>query len=165
VAALVDYKRVELTIKACAKLGGTKLIVVGSGNEAKKAEIKKLGQELMGDRFTLTDSTYDQLPAIYHKADIFTLVSESQEAFGRVYLEAMACNLPIVATDDNQRREIIGDAGLYVKKPQEINAYYQVLQTALKTDFGNKPLEQAQKFSWDEIKKDYLDLFTKLTND
>jgi glycosyltransferase involved in cell wall biosynthesis len=76
----------------------------------------------------------------------------------------MACNLPVVATDDEQRREIIGNAGIYVKNPEDVSRYSQALQTGLKTDFGNRPQKQAEKFSWENIKKDYLELFYKLTD-
>ena len=82
------------------------------------------------------------------------------EAFGIVYVEAMASGLPVVATDDENRREIIGDAGLFVD-PENIEEYAQTLGKALKTDFGEKPRQQAKKFSWDKIASQYEQIMIK----
>ena len=95
--------------------------------------------------------------------DVFTLVSEESEAFGLVYLEALACNLPVVATDDSLRHELIGDhaairlsaesrragAGVFVKNPVDDEEYARCLEAAARTDWGDKPVKQARKFDWE----------------
>jgi glycosyltransferase involved in cell wall biosynthesis len=59
------------------------------------------------------------------------LVPDSQEAFGMVYLEAMAAGLPIVATDDEIRRSIVGKQCIYVD-PQSESALSEAILQATK---------------------------------
>lgn len=159
VAGLNPYKRVDLTIKAVSKLDKGSLLLLGDGPEREKTE--SLGQKLLGPkRFLRTTVSYEEMPSYYTTCDLFTLVSESSEAFGSAYLEAMASGLPVVATDDESRREIIGEAGLFVN-PENLEEYAQTLEKALKIDFGNKPRQQAQKFSWDKITSQYEEIMVK----
>jgi len=153
VAGLNPYKRVDLTIEAVSKLKEGSLLLLGDGPE--KNRIDELGNKLLGDRrYLRTTVSYDDIDKYYASADLFTLVSESSEAFGSAYIEAMACGLPVVATDDQMRHEIVGDAGLFVD-PTNIDKYAGTLEQALKTDWGDKPRQQAEKFSWDKIAKEY----------
>jgi glycosyltransferase involved in cell wall biosynthesis len=101
------------------------------------------------------------MPEVYRVANVFTLPSASSEAFGNVLVEAMATNLPVVATNDEQRREIVGEAGFLVD-PADTEEYAKVLQKTLNMDWGDKPRKQAEKFSWDEIAKKYEELFVDL---
>jgi len=159
VAGLNPYKRVDLTIKAVAKLKKGSLLLLGDGPE--REEIDALGKNLLGlKRFLRATVPYEKMPSYYTTSNLFTLVSESSEAFGSSYLEAMACGLPVVATDDETRREIVGEAGLYVD-PTDIDKYAKVLEKALKTNWGNKPHQQAEKFSWDEIALKYEEIMAK----
>lgn len=151
-SALSASKRIDLTIKAVAKLKGVSLLVMGDGQLTE--ELAKLGKSLLGDRFMLAKATHEEMPHYYRAADLFTMVSVPWEAFGIVYVEAMASNLAVVATDTEARREVIGDAGLYVD-PTDINEYAKALEKAFKTDWDNKPRKQAEKFSWDKIAKKY----------
>jgi glycosyltransferase involved in cell wall biosynthesis len=50
-----------------------------------------------------------ELPAYYNAADFFILPSKSGEGLPLVSLEAMACGLPIIATDVGGIKEIIED--------------------------------------------------------
>lgn len=103
---------------------------------------------------------HDQIDQYYRAADVFVLTSSPAEAFGIVYLEAMACNLPVVATDDPIRREIIGPAGLFVTNPR--NDYSHVLKQALEVKWGSLPRQQALKFSWDKIIPQYEKLLQSI---
>ena len=103
---------------------------------------------------------HDKIDQYYRAADMFILTSSRSEAFGIAYLEAMACNLPVIATDDPIRREIIGPAGLFVTDPQ--HDYSHVLKQALTTKWDNLPRNQALKFSWPPIIRQYEEVFAHL---
>lgn len=158
-AALTKTKRIDLVIKAVAKLKNASLLVVGGGDL--RSEIYDLGHKMLGDRFELIKLPFEDMPKVYRTADIFTLVSEPYYSFEIVLAEAMASGLPVVATDDAIRREIVGDAGILVN-PADTNGYVQALKKALGTNWGNKPQKQAEKFSWDIISDQYRKLFDEL---
>lgn len=104
---------------------------------------------------------YEKMPEVYRVAGIFTLVSKPYYSFENVLVEAMAINLPVVANNDLIRREIVGDAGILVD-PNNIKEYASALRRALEINWGDKPQEQAKKFDWDRITKEYQELITKL---
>jgi glycosyltransferase involved in cell wall biosynthesis len=157
VAGSERFKRVEETISAVSSLDNASLIVVGGNNNT-----QTLGKKLLGKQFKQIKLKYEEMPDIYRSADLFTLVSDSQEAFGISYLEALATNLPVVATNDPMRQEIIQKSGLYVDNPKNSQEYAQVLKTAIKKEWGNLPRETAQNYSWEEIAKQYEKAFTML---
>jgi len=160
VGAFTEQKRMDLIIKAVAKMNGVSLLMVGGGGELQE-KLNEEGKRLLGDKFELKSVPFEKMPEIYRVADVFTLPSLSSESFGNVLVEAMASGLPIVATDDPIRREIVGNAGIFVD-PTNINEYTKALETALKTNWGDKPRRQAEKFSWDEIAKKYNDLLIEI---
>lgn len=137
VAANSPNKRVNLV-----RLAVKDLKVVGSG-QADQVPFKKM-------------------PLIYNQARVFCFVPQPWEAFGLVLLEAMACNLPVVTIDDPIRREIVGNAGIFVKNPENIVELSAAVEKALKKDWRAKPRKQAEKFSWHKIAKKYIKLFKSL---
>jgi len=94
--------------------------------------------------------SHQTMPFVYTACDLFSYPTSPWESFGIAMLEAMASGLPVVATDDPIRREIVGNAGLFVD-PTDSAAYARVLEKALNTNWGDKPRHQAAKFSWDKI--------------
>jgi glycosyltransferase involved in cell wall biosynthesis len=127
VAALSPYKHIDLVIKAVAGTNAS-LIICGVGEQ--KSQLIALAATLLPNRHLFLNLSPREMPRLYQAADVFCLVSGEQEAFGRVYLEAMAAGLPIVATDDAKRREIIGSKGHFVESSNH-DALVKTLHQAL----------------------------------
>jgi len=161
VGAFTENKRHDLTIKAVSKLKDVKLVIAGGGGD-KKQEIIDLGFKILGkDRFEIIETTNEKMPEVYNKASLLVFPTVPWESFGIVLVEAMASGLPVVATDDPIRREIVGDAGLFVD-PTDTDAYAKAIEKALNTNWGDKPRKQVEKFSWDIIAGKYEELFKSL---
>lgn len=158
-AALVPYKRVDLTIRAAAK-ANISLLVLGDGQLA--GSIDSLGKRLLGTNYLRLNPPYSQMASYYRSAQVFSLASQT-EAFGIAYVEAMACNLPVVTTNDASRAEITGSAGI-LTDCQNTDQYAKDLLLALKTNYRNIPYDQALKYSWNKIAQKYSDLIKKLLN-
>ena len=160
VGALDWYKHHERTIKAMAKIKTGSLVIIGAG--PKKKELEEMGNSLLGkDRFKILSITFEKIPKYYRSADLFVLPSWDREAFGIVYLEAMASNLPVVAPDDLARREIVGDGRILVDTP-DAEKYAAAIGEVLSKKWGDTPRKQAENFSWDNAAVLYEKLFKEL---
>lgn len=157
-AALDPYKRVDLTIRAVAKSKNLSLMLLGDGEA--RGTIDALGKRLLGSRYLRLLVPHSEIPRYFRAGSVFTLVSKT-EAFGTSYIEAMACNLPIVATYDSARQEIIGDAGI-LTNPEDVNQYAKDLMLAASANYRNRPYNQALKFSWNKIAERYEKVITNL---
>jgi glycosyltransferase involved in cell wall biosynthesis len=122
-----------------------------------------MGMRLLGkERFEIKSVSYEKMDQIYNKASVLAFPSVPWESFGIVIVEAMARGLPVVASDDPIRREIVGSAGLLVD-PTNTDEYAKALKKALGKNWGDAPRKQAEKFSWDNIAKQYEELFENIT--
>ena len=158
VAAAEPYKNIHLTIEAIAHLSHGSLVVLGTG--PLRADLEAQGMRRLGpQRFMAKAASHADMPGYYAACDVFTLVSEAEcEGFGVAYVEAMACNKPIVATDDPMRAEIVGDAGILCNG-HDVQAYATALEEAAVSGLGDRPRKRAEQlFSWDLIALQYRQL-------
>ncbi|MBU4257043.1 glycosyltransferase, partial [Patescibacteria group bacterium] len=96
------FKGVEILIKAFSELadGNCRLLIIGRGELREKYE--KQAEELGVGRIEfISDVVSDsELAGYYQKADVFVMPSINKgEAFGMVLLEAMACAVPVIASN------------------------------------------------------------------
>ena len=159
VGALTQTKRINLTIEAVSRLRNVSLLVVGDGELRK--DLEDLGQLLLPDRFAILKLPFEEMPKAYRCGNLFTLVSEPFYSFEIAIIEALSTNLPVVVNNDPLRKEIVGDAGIFVN-PEDSESYAKALERALRTDWENKPRKQAEKFSWDKVALQYEVLFKSL---
>lgn len=159
VGALVTSKRHDLTIKAVSKLSNVTLTIVGDGDE--EGYLRDLGKSLLSDRFEIVKSNHSEINKLYSNSDVFVFPTVKYESFGIVLLEALASNLPIVTNDDEIRKEIVGNAGLFVN-PENTEEYANKIKEALNREWKDLPRNQSKKYSWDIIGEQYLNLLKKL---
>ena len=141
-------------------------LVVGKGpdSESVKLRIRELGIE---GNFKLAGFVIDEeLPIYYNTADIFVLPSKSGEGLPLVALEAMACALPVIATDVGGAREIIKkDYGRLVPSNQPELLAKAILDFAA-MDFSLRKKElrtmMEEKYSWDKNVERLAEIYEEL---
>lgn len=157
IAAAVEYKRVDLAIKAVAKLKKSSLLHLGTGPLL--PQLKELGEKLLGKRFLNMAVSYGEMPGYYAACDLVTLPTSPQENSPISFQEALVARKVTVTTDAPRSRWILGKGGIFVD-PTDIGAYAKALRQGL--DFKDKKAiaSQAQKYSWERIIKEYEKLFS-----
>jgi glycosyltransferase involved in cell wall biosynthesis len=140
----------EIAVKKNPKLV---FVVVGKGPdfEEVKERIVQLG---MQRNFRLTGFVSDEdLPFYYNFADLFALPSKSGEGLPLVALEAMACGLPVIATDVGGTSEVMSEDYGKLVPPNAPNSLAEAILkfscknlTALKKELRTM---MEQKYSWD----------------
>lgn len=137
------------------------LIMAASFTPEQKKPIEDWCKHYLKGKFLIKNFSYKQMPLLYRSVDLFVYPNPFWESFGIVFLEAMASNLAVIASDDSIRQEIIGQAGLLIdpNSPQSIK---EAIEQSLQMNWGNKPREQAKKFAWQKIAKQYEQVFKKL---
>jgi glycosyltransferase involved in cell wall biosynthesis len=153
VSALIPTKRVDAGIDAVNRIPGAHLVVAGNGPD--RDAIEAAATQRLPGRFTLLSVPADRMPDLYRSADVFLHLSK-EESFGNVFLEAMACGLPIVAHDSPRTRWIVGDNQPLVDS-DNLEAVSTAIRDAANTT-GNartEELTKASSFSWEKIGKMY----------
>jgi glycosyltransferase involved in cell wall biosynthesis len=113
------YKGVDVTIRALPRIvqafPQVKYLVVGRGDD--QPRLAALAADLgVGDRVVFAGFVpTEELVQHYRLADAY--VMPSQEGFGIVYLEAMACGVPVIAGDDDGSSEPLLDGKLGWRVP------------------------------------------------
>lgn len=144
VSRMVPYKRLDLAIRACHRIGHP-LIVAGSGPA--EAELRALATRLGADvRFVIRPDDAE-LRDLYRGADV--LVFPAEEDFGIVPVEAQACGTPVVAFGRGGALDTVrpGVTGVLVGEQDEASLAAGI-ETALAAHFS--PVEcrrNAERFS------------------
>jgi glycosyltransferase involved in cell wall biosynthesis len=158
VGAMDPMKRPHLLLDAMARVPEASLVMVGTGHIADS--LLSIYASALGDRFLyLPKVPREQMPFYYNACDLFTLPSD--EPFGIAFVEAMACNKPVLAHKSPVQKWLFGDAGRLCDctNPDE---YAGTIRRMLSTDFGDLPLERSKSFDWSQVASCYADLFSRL---
>lgn len=159
-------KRPELLIQAVSRLPPKfKLLMVGWG--PLKPQLLEQANDLIPNRYAFaTGSSY--LGDFYHAMDAFGLVSV-QEGFALVFLEAMFCGLPVIATPVGGVPEVVQDNISGVIVDGELNQIVAALQRVEANRQWSKALgHEARQYAMQHgharsMAMKYEDLFDRLT--
>ena len=109
VGRLVGWKGQRVIIEAIAELPAAHYALVGDGPE--KSVLAGLAQRLgiAGRVHFIGGVKHGELPRILRQADLFVQPSIGEESFGISVVEAMACELPVLASRNGGLVEIVSD--------------------------------------------------------
>jgi glycosyltransferase involved in cell wall biosynthesis len=141
-------------------------LTVGKGpdSDGVKLRIRQLGIE---GNFKLAGFVSDEdLPFYYNTADLFVLPSKSGEGLPLVALEAMACTLPIIATDVGGIKEVLIDDYGRLVPPNQPELLAKAILDFAAVDFSSRKKElraiMEDKFSWDANVERLVEIYEEL---
>ena len=142
-------------------LKDVKLFIGGRGNALRTVTemVHQLGVE---DKVNFLGFVpQEKLSYHYKLSDI--LVLPSYYGFHLMFLDAMACGLPVIAYDVGYGREYLGEAGLLVQ-PGSVNQLAENIMHILTdrekyVEMSKKALERAKEFSWEKTAKETIDVY------
>ena len=174
VARLEDYKGVDMTMKAVAKVrangSDVSYLVVGAGKRA-KAYKRMAGDLGIADSVRFVGNVPDaDLPALYNSATAYVGVSrkaegERVEGFGIALAEASACGLPVIAGRSGGASEAVreGETGLVVD-PDDSEAVAGALARLVDDQLLARRLGQGGRksietyYNWDRVIRDLREI-------
>ncbi len=152
------YKNGVDTLLDCAHIAATKnpkivFLAVGTGpdSDSVKLQVAQLG---ITANFRLAGFVSDEdLSSYYNLADLFVLPSKSGEGLPLVALEAMACGLPVIATNVGGISEILLDDYGKLVPPNRPELLAEAVLDYAALDFSSRKNELRamveKRFSWD----------------
>lgn len=117
IGRIVPEKGIDTLISAVAKIPSRPTLrIIGAGDS-------RLELELLAERLGVRDRVRfqggvpaDRIPEVMSELDMLVVPSRTRpnwkEQFGRVLIEAMACQVPVIGSDSGEIPNVIGEAGL-----------------------------------------------------
>lgn len=105
------FKRLDVAIDGLAQLADERVhLVVAGGGELLDGFRSRAVEAGVGERVHfLGEVPHTDLPDVLRASDLFLLTTEPPESFGIVLIEAMACALPVIATDYPGVRAVVDE--------------------------------------------------------
>jgi glycosyltransferase involved in cell wall biosynthesis len=113
-----------------------RFVCIGDGPPAYRQQLEALAQSRgLGGRI-LWVAEASELRAVYNAFDIATLASAFGEGFPNAVGEAMACGVPVVATDVGDVGAVVGDCGEVVppRQPDRLSEAWMRMRSRLEWD-------------------------------
>ncbi|MDY6836059.1 MAG: glycosyltransferase family 4 protein [Chloroflexota bacterium] len=140
------------------------LVIVGRGPAY--AEIAgRVRQNGLESTVNIKTDVVRDITEYYSAADVFVFPSLG-EGFGFVFLEAMACGLPIIAANAGSAPEVIGDAGLLFKPRDSEELADRIIEMLnnqqLYREVRESGLERVKQFTWERAAKQYYQVYEQV---
>lgn len=136
------------------------LVVCGATGWYSEPILEEIGAPAVSDCIRMIGfAEHEDLPALYSLATLFVYPS-LYEGFGYPPLEAMACGVPVIASNTSSLPEVVGDAAITVDPFDEASLAEQVRlvlgSPQLQASLAAKGLERAKQFRWDRTARQTL---------
>jgi glycosyltransferase involved in cell wall biosynthesis len=116
----------DAVMRLRAKHPGIRLQLLGKGDEETINRFKRIAREA-GDEscveFLGFKGSREQLPEVYRNAHVFASPAQHETGVANVYVEAMACGCPVIASTSGGAAEAVtdGQSGILVE-PRDLDA-------------------------------------------
>ena len=172
IGRIIQMKGIDTLIEAAAKLNFPyKLLIVGQGEDKPLFESLALKYQINEKIVWIDAVPPEKVPDYLNCMNTLILPSRTTsdwvEFFGRVLIEGMACEVPVIGSDSGEIPHVIGDAGFVFKEGDASELAEKIRKIAddptLYKTFQKRGLERVQEFTWETIAQRtyevYQDLF------
>jgi glycosyltransferase involved in cell wall biosynthesis len=149
--------------------GPWRALFVGGGSD--QSALRSLSASYPGRVSIATDITHDQVPHYLNAMDVLCAPSQTtpgwREQFGRMLIEAMACGVPVLASDSGEIPHVLGDAGILLPEA-DVEAWAATLGRVLadpveRRDLADRGLRRARtEFAWSVVARRHVEFFDAL---
>jgi len=173
VGRLLQMKGLDILLRAASQLKGLdyQLLMLGRGDY--KTNLVSLSESLgISHKLLWVDAVPpEDVPRYINCMDVLVLPSLTTpgwvEFFGRVLVEAMACQVPVIGSDSGEIPNVIGDAGLIFHEGDANDLKDKLLLLAndrnLQSELSAQGLKRAIcKYSWGQIAEDTYGVYKSI---
>lgn len=127
---------------------------------------KKIAEYNLEKYTVITGYVPDDDMVLLYNGAVFFLFPSIWEGFGLQVLEAFACGLPVITSDNTSLKEVAGDAAYFID-PFSVEDIVKGMVELEKSEnkmqvLAVKGFLQAEKFSWKETAKETLKVYEEL---
>ena len=179
VGRLLQMKGVDTLLETVAHLinhdatRAYRLLIVGQGED--KSSFQKTAETFgISEQIVWIDAVPPEEVAAYINCmDTIVLPSRTTagwvEFFGRVLIEGMACEVPVIGSDSGEIPHVIDDAGLVFPEGDAdalVERIYRIANDArLRNDLVERGLTRIKDFTWETIAEQTYQVYKELLED
>ncbi|RKU11652.1 hypothetical protein C6501_12265 [Candidatus Poribacteria bacterium] len=171
IGRLIQMKGINTFIDAAAMLDFPfKLLIVGQGEDKQKFRDIAAKHQITEKIVWIDAVPPEEVPNYLNCMDTLVLPSRTTadwvEFFGRVLIEGMACEVPVIGSDSGEIPQVIGDAGLVFPEGDAAALAEKIKQIAsdptLRQTLQKRGLERVQNFTWETIAQRTYEVYQQL---
>ena len=112
----------------------------------------------------------EKLKKIYQACDIFVLAAAGEDVFSLVLMEAMACGLPVITSNDPFYQNYVDGDNMILVEPSAETIRKSIKQILKNPDLASQMANYSRAkaieiFSWDSRIKSYMEIYEQLLNE
>jgi glycosyltransferase involved in cell wall biosynthesis len=160
-AGIVEWKNHELFLKIAREVISINpkiyFLIAGKGDNKHEQYLKGLVSNWNLDKHVKFIGFVEDTPSLLNSVHLL-LHTSGKETFGRVFVEAMACKIPVIATRGGSADEIIGNgiSGFTFNKEDVSETANQIIELSRNSDLYQKVSEAARKRAVEEYSLEKL---------
>jgi glycosyltransferase involved in cell wall biosynthesis len=144
-------------------------LFVGGGEMER--DLRSFSDRFPGRVHVQTGVPHDEVPAWLNAMNLLCAPSQTtphwREQFGRMLIEAMACGVPVVASDSGEMPFVVGDAGLIVGEGDDIGWRHAIARLVddepSRWMYAERGIARTRtRFSWPIVARQHLDFFDEV---
>jgi glycosyltransferase involved in cell wall biosynthesis len=163
----IEEKGVRVLCEALERLATPwRALFVGGG--PLEAQLRSFERKHRPNVAVVTGVRHQEVPSWLNAMSVLCAPSQTtqrwREQFGRMLIEAMACGVPIVASDSGEMPSVVGDAGIVVGE-REVDGWAAAISRLLGDDDERRSLAERgisrarAQFSWPVVAAAHLRFF------